>query len=79
MPIRVGRKSHGCPLDEIAAAMRHIAAESGPHAVAFGQSSPSTTAVADSSAFVPPLMNALGTPNLIWHLDLCGWVPGFAT
>jgi hypothetical protein len=23
-------------------------------------------------------MNA-GTPNLVWHLDLCGWGRGFAT
>src|SRR5215213_6205986 len=49
-------------LDEIAAAMRRIAAENGPHAVAFSQSSPSTTAIADSGAFVRRLMNAFGTP-----------------
>src|SRR5262245_48258119 len=66
-------------LDEIAAAMRRIAAEHGPHAVVFSQSSPSTTAIGDSSAFVRRLMNAFGTPNLISHLELCGWGRGFAT
>ena len=24
-------------------------------------------------------MNAFGTPNLVWALDLCGWGRGFAT
>jgi anaerobic selenocysteine-containing dehydrogenase len=45
-------------LDEIAAAMRRIADQFGPHAVAFSQSSPSTTAIADSTGFVRRLMNA---------------------
>ena len=66
-------------LDEIATAMRRIAAENGPQAIAFSQSSPSTTAIADSSAFVRRLMNAFGTPNLVSHLELCGWGRGFAT
>ena len=66
-------------LDEIAAAMRRIAAEHGPQAVAFSQSSPSTTAIGNSGAFIRRLMNAFGTPNLVWALDLCGWGRGFAT
>ena len=66
-------------LDEIAAAMRRIASEHGPQAVAFSQSSPSTTAIGDSGAFIRRLMNAFGTPNLVWALDLCGWGRGFAT
>ena len=53
--------------------------EHGPQAVAFSQSSPSTTAIADSGGFVRRLMNAFGTPNLVWALDLCGWGRGFAT
>jgi anaerobic selenocysteine-containing dehydrogenase len=65
--------------DEIAAAMRRIAAEHGPQAFAFSQSSPSTTAIGDSGAFIRRLMNAFGTPNLVWALDLCGWGRGFAT
>jgi anaerobic selenocysteine-containing dehydrogenase len=66
-------------LDRTAAAMRDIAARHGPHAVAFSQSSPSTTAIGDSAGFVRRLMHAFGTPNLVWPLDLCGWSRGFAT
>jgi anaerobic selenocysteine-containing dehydrogenase len=66
-------------LDQIAAAMRRIADRFGPQAVAFSQSSPSTTAIADSAGFVRRLMNAFGTPNLVYPLEICGWGRGFAT
>jgi anaerobic selenocysteine-containing dehydrogenase len=66
-------------LDATANAMRDIAARYGPHAVAFSQSSASTTAIADSSVFVRRLMNAFGTPNQVVPLDLCGWGRGYAT
>jgi anaerobic selenocysteine-containing dehydrogenase len=66
-------------LDAIAAAMRKLAAAHGPESVAFSQSSPSTTAIGDSAPFMRRLMNAFGTPNLVWALDLCGWGRGFAT
>lgn len=66
-------------LDTIAAAMRRIADQHGPHAVAFSQSSPSTTAIGDSAGYIRRLMNAFGTPNMVWALDLCGWSRGFAT
>jgi anaerobic selenocysteine-containing dehydrogenase len=66
-------------LDRIAAAMRDIAERHGPEAVAFSQSSPSTTAIADSAPFVRRLMNAFGSPNQVSHLDMCGWARGFAT
>lgn len=66
-------------LGEIASNMKRIAAEHGPQAVAFSQSSPSTTAIGDAAPFVRRLMNAFGTPNLVWALDLCGWSRAFAT
>jgi anaerobic selenocysteine-containing dehydrogenase len=66
-------------LDQITAAMRDIAERHGPQAVAFSQSSPSTTAIADSAVFVRRLMNAFGAPNQVSHLDMCGWGRGFAT
>ena len=66
-------------LNATAAALRRIAAEHGPHAVAFSQSSPSTTTIGDSAPFVRRLMNAFGTPNMVWALDMCGWGRGFAT
>jgi hypothetical protein len=40
---------------------------------------PHPTAIADWGGFVRRLMNAFGTPNLVWPLDLCGWSRGFAT
>lgn len=66
-------------LDQIAAAMRDIAGRHGPEAVAFSQSSPSTTAIADSAVFVRRLMNAFGSPNQVSQIDMCGWGRGFAT
>jgi anaerobic selenocysteine-containing dehydrogenase len=66
-------------LNQIAAAMRRLADQFGPHAICFSQSSPSTTAIGEASGFVRRLMNAFGTPNLVWPLDLCGWGRGFAT
>src|SRR5215475_11536454 len=66
-------------LDQIASAMRRIAGQHGPEAVAFSQSSPSTTAIADSAPFINRLMNAFGTPNHVSSLELCGWGRGFAT
>jgi anaerobic selenocysteine-containing dehydrogenase len=66
-------------LDAIAGNMRRIASEHGPHAVAFSQSSGSTTAITDSAPFVRRLMNAFGTPNQVSALDLCGWGRGHAT
>jgi len=66
-------------LDLTAAAMRRSAAQYGPQAVAITVSSPSTTAIADSTVFIRRLANAFGTPNASITLDLCGWGRGFAT
>jgi len=66
-------------LDLTAAAMRRVAERHGPESVAFTLSSPSTTAIADSSGFIRRLANALGTPNAGITLDLCGWGRAFAT
>ena len=66
-------------LGETAAAMRRVAERHGPEAVAFTLSSPSTTAIADSSGFIQRLANAFGTPNAAITLDVCGWGRGFAT
>jgi len=71
--------SWNAALDETAAAMRRLAEQFGPETVAFSQSSPSTTAIGDSSHFIRRLMHAFGTPNLVTSLDLCGWGRGYAT
>src|SRR5467141_5039983 len=60
-------------LDLTAAAMRRIAERHGPESVAFSMSSPSTTAIADSTGFIRRLMNGFGSPNAVTSLDLCGW------
>ena len=54
-------------LDLTAAAMRRVAERHGPEAVAFTISSPSTTAIGNSTGFVRRLMNAFGTPNASHH------------
>ena len=59
--------------------MRRIAERDGPESVAFGLSSPSTSAIADSDGFIRRLMNAFGTPNSCSHIEVCGWGRGFAT
>ncbi len=66
-------------LDLTAAAMRRIADQDGPEAVAFSLSSPSTTAIADSNGYIRRLMNAFGTPNACASIEVCGWGRGYAT
>ena len=65
-------------LDQTTAAIRRAAERDGPRSVAFTLSSPSTTAIGDSSGFIARLTNPLGTPNAAITLDICGW-GGFAT
>ena len=62
-----------------AGAMRRVAERYGPQSVAFTLSSPSTTTIGDSTAFIQRLANAFGTPNANITLDICGWGRGFAT
>jgi anaerobic selenocysteine-containing dehydrogenase len=66
-------------LDMTAAAMRGVAERHDPEAVVFSLSSGSTTAIADSFGFVRRLMNAFGTPNAVYNLDVCGWGRAGAT
>jgi anaerobic selenocysteine-containing dehydrogenase len=66
-------------LDLTAAAMRGIADRHGPEAFVFSLSSPSTTAIGDSTPYIRRLMNAFGTPNAVNSLDVCGWGRAFAT
>ncbi len=66
-------------LDLTAAAMRGIADRHGPEAFVFSLSSPSTTAIGNSTPYIRRLMNAFGTPNAVNSLDVCGWGRAFAT
>ena len=60
-------------LDLTAGAMRRIADQHGPKAVAFSSSSGSTTAIADSTGFIQRLINAFGASNFFNNGDMCGW------
>jgi anaerobic selenocysteine-containing dehydrogenase len=73
------RISWDTALDLTAAAMRRIADQYGPEAVAFSLSSASTTAIGDASGFIQRLMRAFGTPNAFTNMDMCGWGRARAT
>ncbi len=60
-------------LDVTAAALRKIAAESGPESVAFTIASPSTSASADALVWIERLRRAFGSPNESVSMELCGW------
>ncbi|MEZ5318392.1 MAG: molybdopterin-dependent oxidoreductase [Vicinamibacterales bacterium] len=66
-------------LDTTAAALRDIAAESGPESVVFSIASPSTSASDDALAWIVRLMNAYGSPNVCASMELCGWGRYLAT
>jgi anaerobic selenocysteine-containing dehydrogenase len=65
-------------LDLAAARLRQIATESGPESVVFSMVSPSTSAIADSNAWIQRLGRAFGSPNHCGSLELCGWGRGYA-
>ena len=65
-------------LDETAAALRRIAAESGPEAVAFGVTTSSGTAISDAQPWVDRLINAFGSPNNCNSMEICSWHRQFA-
>lgn len=66
-------------LDETAAAMRRIAEESGPEAVAFAVTTPSGTAMSDAIHWVERLIRAFGSPNTVYGTEICNWHKDFAT
>jgi anaerobic selenocysteine-containing dehydrogenase len=51
-------------LDEMAATIQRIAAESGPEAVAFAVTTSSGTAISDAQPWVDRLINAFGSPKM---------------
>jgi len=65
-------------LDETAMALRRIAAESGPEAVAFGVTTSSGTALSDAQPWVDRLINAFGSPNNCNSMEICAWHRQFA-
>src|ERR1700693_2071393 len=65
-------------LDETAAAMRRIAAESGPEAVAFAVTTTAGTAISDAQPWVNRLINAFGSPNNCNATEICAWHRNYA-
>ena len=65
-------------LNETATAMRRIAAESGPEAVAFAVTTPSGTAISDAAPWIDRLINAFGSPNNCNATELCAWHRNYA-
>jgi anaerobic selenocysteine-containing dehydrogenase len=66
-------------LDLCAERLRGIADRHGPASVVFTSVSPSTSAIADSAAWIQRLMRAFGSPNFCASMELCGWGRMFAT
>lgn len=66
-------------LTKVAGALRRIARESGPEAVAFSCASPSTSALSDSVDWIQRLRRAFGSPNMSVSMELCGWGRYFAS
>jgi len=60
-------------LDVTAAALRRIAAESGPEAVAFAVTTSSGTAISDAQPWIDRLINAFGSPNNCNAWEICAW------
>lgn len=60
-------------LDTVAARLTELAGESGPESLVFGSASPSTSAMSDSVEWLTRLRRALGSPNLVASMELCGW------
>jgi anaerobic selenocysteine-containing dehydrogenase len=60
-------------LELTATSLRTIAETHGPESVVFSAVSPSTSASDDSVVWIQRLMNAFGSPNLCFSMELCGW------
>src|SRR5215467_11438962 len=66
-------------LNETATAMRRIADESGPEAVAFAVTTSAGTAISDAGPWINRLINAFGSPNNCNAYEICSWHRDFAT
>src|SRR6266403_3272496 len=65
-------------LNETATALRRIAAESGPEAVAFAVTTTAGTAISDAGPWINRLINAFGSPNNCNATEICAWHRDYA-
>jgi anaerobic selenocysteine-containing dehydrogenase len=66
-------------LDQTAAALQRIAAESGPEAVAFAVTTSAGTAISDAAPWIYRLINVFGSPNNCNANEICAWHRDTAT
>ena len=60
-------------LNETSSAMRRIATDCGPEAVAFAVTTPAATAISDALPWIVRLINSFGSPNTCNANELCAW------
>ncbi len=60
-------------LDDIAAKLGAIRAQSGAEAVAFAVTTPSGTPISDSIEWIERFIRGFGSPNTIYATELCNW------
>jgi anaerobic selenocysteine-containing dehydrogenase len=60
-------------LDTVAERLLAARETGGPESIVFSSSSPSTSAISDSVAWIQRLMRAFGSPNYSNYMELCGW------
>ena len=60
-------------LQDIAAQLVAIRADSGAEAVAFSAASPGATALSDSLEWIERLIHCFGSPNFITGVEICNW------
>lgn len=60
-------------LQDIAARLSQIRAESGAEAIVFGKGTRSGTGVVDAERWISRLANAVGTPNIVSTTHMCQW------
>ena len=65
-------------MDAVGGALRRLAAEHGPEAVAFAVTSPSASSISDSIGWIERLVRAFGSPNLCYATEICNWHKDFA-
>lgn len=65
-------------MEEIAAKIGAIAAESGPESVAFAVATPSGTMVSDATEWIERFVRLFGSPNTVYSAEICNWHKDFA-
>ncbi|HEX4867638.1 MAG TPA: molybdopterin-dependent oxidoreductase [Acidimicrobiales bacterium] len=60
-------------LDTVADRLRGLVRDHGPESLVFSSVSPSTSAIVDCIDWIQRLQRAVGSPNFLGSMELCGW------